>query len=282
MTSRALLLSCLSLLGFAGNSLLCRVALKAHEIDAVTFTSLRLTSGALTLWLLSRKPARAVLAAGSKLSALALFLYAAPFSYAYTVLPSGTGALILFGAVQSTMLGVAVVRGERPGALSVCGFVLALLGLLALQAPGVSAPSAHGALAMLIAGISWGVYSLRGRQAKAPPLVTTAANFALSIPLTLALQALALPWLELRLTMRGAMFALASGMFASGVGYSLWYAALPSLKASQAAVMQLLVPVIAAAGGVWLLDEPLTTRLVLCGSVIVLGVMLALPGIARR
>ncbi len=277
MKPLTVLWTCLALFGFAGNSLLCRLALRTGDIDASSFTTLRLVSGAVTLGLLARQPAATLLSAGSKLSALALFLYAAPFSYAYVALPAGTGALILFGAVQATMLSHAIFKGERPSLCTWFGLGLALSGLIALNAPGASAPSGKGALCMLVAGIAWGIYSLRGKRSQAKPLLATAANFVLAVPLTLAFSALTLPFLDVVLTSRGVLLAITSGALASGVGYSLWYAALPALRASQAAIIQLLVPVLAAVSGVVLLEEPVSMRLIACGGAIVLGVVLALP-----
>lgn len=273
---RTILLTALALVGFAGNSLLCRLALAAHAIDAASFTAIRLASGALVLIVLARP--RAVVRTGSAASAAALFCYAAPFSYAYLRLGAGLGALVLFGAVQATMLGWAVVRGERPGPLVWLGLLLALVGLVGLAAPGVTSPDPIGLTAMVVAGVAWAVYTLRGRASSGAPLATTAANFARSIPLAAALLAGAALLEGLSASGRGVLLAVLSGAVASGLGYSLWYAALPHLSATRAAVLQLLVPVLAAGGGVGLLGERVSSRLLLTGAAILGGVALAVGG----
>ncbi|WP_239470368.1 DMT family transporter [Archangium violaceum] len=276
-------LTVLALMGFAANSLLCRAALEngAWRIDAASFTSVRLLSGALVLWLLLRARGGGE-RRGSWGSALALFTYAAGFSLAYVRIPAGVGALLLFGCVQATMLGVGLFRGERPRVLEWMGLAMALGGLLVLRLPGATAPDALGATLMAGAGVAWGVYSLRGRG-NADPLAATADNFLRSVPMTLGLSALALlvqgaP----RATPAGVGLAVASGALASGVGYSLWYAALPHLTALRAAVVQLAVPVVAAAGGVLLLGEALTPRLVGAGGALLCGVLLALTARQRK
>jgi drug/metabolite transporter (DMT)-like permease len=278
---RAAVFTVLALVGFAANSLLCRAALGGggRLIDAASFTTVRLVSGALVLGLLLRLRGGAE-RRGSWGSALALFAYAAGFSLAYVRIPAGVGALVLFGCVQATMLGTGIFRGERPRPLEWAGLVLALGGLVALTAPGVSAPDALGAALMAGAGVAWGVYSLRGRGST-NPLAVTADNFLRSVPLTLGLSVLGLlvegtP----RATPAGLGLAVASGALASGVGYSLWYAALPHLSATRAAIVQLSVPVLAAAGGVLLLGETLSVRLVGAGSALLCGILLALR--ARR
>lgn len=267
----------LALLGFAGNSLLCRLALRSGDIDAATFTTVRLVSGALVLSLLVMKDRASLLGAGSAASALALFAYAAPFSYAYVQLPAATGALILFGCVQSTMIGHALATGERPGARGWLGILLALGGVVGLNADGANAPSVWGALSMALAGIAWGVYSLRGRRSSAPPLLATTSNFVRAVPFTLLWTAASLYVGEANANLRGVGLAIASGTLASGLGYSLWYSALPELAATHAAIVQLLVPVVAGMLGLLLLSEPLTLRLLACGATILLGVVLTLP-----
>jgi drug/metabolite transporter (DMT)-like permease len=273
----------LALIGFAANSLLCRAALEngAWRIDAASFTSLRLLSGALVLALLLRVRGGGA-RRGSWGSALALFAYAAGFSLAYVRIPAGVGALLLFGCVQATMLGVGLFRGERPRPLEWLGLAMALGGLLVLRLPGATAPDPLGATLMAGAGVAWGVYSLRGRG-NADPLAATADNFLRSVPMTVALSVLGLLTLEApRATPMGVGLAVASGALASGVGYSLWYAALPHLTAMRAAVVQLAVPVVAAAGGVLLLGETLTVRLVGAGSALLCGVLLALTARQRK
>ena len=276
MRARIALLTALALIAFAGNSLLCRLALAGREIDAASFTTLRIASGALVLALLAVPRDRGVARAGSWASAAALFVYAAPFSFAYLELGAGMGALILFGAVQVTMLAVAIARGERPRPAAWLGMAIALGGLAALAAPGATAPAPVGAALMAAAGIAWGVYSLRGRSAQGDPLVATAANFLRATPLALALSGAAALAAPLDVSARGAALAVASGALASGIGYSVWYAALRGLSASEAAVLQLLVPVIAAAGGVALLGEAISVRLALAAAAILGGVGLAI------
>lgn len=278
-------LTVLALLGFAANSLLCRAALGdgAWRIDAASFTSLRLLSGALVLGLLLRaRGGGGGARRGSWGSAVALFAYAAGFSLAYVRISAGVGAVLLFGCVQATMLGVGLFRGERPRVLEWVGLAMALGGLIVLRLPGATAPDALGATLMAGAGVAWGVYSLRGRG-NADPLAATADNFLRSVPLTLGLSALALLALERpHVTPVGVGLAVASGALASGVGYSLWYAALPHLTAMRAAVVQLAVPVVAALGGVLLLGESLSVRLVGAGSALVCGVLLTLLARQRK
>ncbi|MFL5357116.1 DMT family transporter [Archangium sp.] len=278
-------LTVLALLGFAANSLLCRAALGdgAWRIDAASFTTLRLVSGALVLGLLLRaRGGGGGVRRGSWGSAVALFAYAAGFSLAYVRISAGVGAVLLFGCVQATMLGVGLFRGERPRVLEWVGLAMALGGLIVLRLPGATAPDPLGATLMAGAGVAWGVYSLRGRG-NADPLAATAGNFLRSVPLTLGLSALALLTLgRPHATPSGVGLAVASGALASGVGYSLWYAALPHLTAMRAAVVQLSVPVVAALGGVLLLGESLTARLVGAGSALVGGVLLTLLARQRK
>ena len=265
-----------ALAGFAANSLLCRAALRPGEADAATFTTIRLATGAVTLWLLARGTRAPILGAGSWRGAVALFAYAAPFSFAYLRIGAGVGALLAFGAVQTTMIAWALRSGERPRPAEWAGLALALGGLVVLVSGGLSAPDPAGAALMLAAGTAWGVYSLIGRASVHPPLATTAANFARALLLSAALSAAAALWRPPHLTARGALLAAASGAIASGIGYSLWYAALRGLSATRAAVVQLSVPLFAAAGGVMLLGETITPRLVVAGVAIVGGVAVAL------
>jgi drug/metabolite transporter (DMT)-like permease len=278
---RTAALTAAALVGFAANSLLCRAALQPRLIDAGTFTSIRLLAGAVVLLVLDRAlgGARAPGRGGSWLSAAALFAYAAAFSFAYVSIGAAVGALLLFGAVQATMLAWAIRSGERPRAAEWVGLAVAVAGLAALVFPGLTAPEPAGAALMIGAGVAWGAYSLRGRRA-ARPLTATAGNFARSVPFTLALSLLASA--GFRVSGRGALLAATSGALASGVGYSLWYAALRGLTATRAAVVQLSVPVLAAAGGVLLLGEPLTPRLLLAGAAILGGVALAVASTGRR
>ena len=267
-----------ALLGFAANSLLCRAALGGGSIDAASFTALRLASGAAVLALLARRaPDRR---AGSWASAAALAGYAAAFSFAYLRLTAATGALILFAAVQATMLGWGIWRGERPRALEWLGFAIAAGGLVALTLPGLAAPDPLGGALMAAAGLSWGIYSLRGRGAR-DPLAVTADNFARTLPLAavLALGALTLAG---HATIRGAALAVASGALASGVGYSLWYAALPQLAATRAAIVQLSVPAVTAGAAVALLGEAMTPRFAVAATAILGGVALAVLARGRK
>jgi drug/metabolite transporter (DMT)-like permease len=269
-----------ALVGFAANSLLCRAALGAGEVDAATFTAIRIGAGAATLLALSR---RGTLGAGSWPSALALFAYAAAFSFAYLQLTTATGALILFACVQTTMIGWGIARGDRPRVLEWLGLVIAASGLVILALPGLEAPDPGGALLMASAGIAWGIYSLRGRggdeHGPKRPLAVTADNFARAVPFALVLL-LAIPIAGGRITLHGALLAAASGAIASGVGYSLWYAALPHLAPARAAIVQLSVPVLAAAAGAVVLGEVVTVRLAAASAAILGGIAIAL--LARR
>jgi drug/metabolite transporter (DMT)-like permease len=264
-----------ALAGFAANSLLCRAALGGGHADAASFTTIRLLSGAVALWALTRRSPAAVARAGRWDAAAALFAYAAAFSFAYVRIGAAVGALLAFGAVQATMIAWALRAGERPRPAEWIGIALAVGGVVLLVAGGLSAPDPVGAALMLAAGGAWGVYSLIGRGA-VRPLETTAGNFARAVPLTLALS-LAAPGAP-HASARGVLLACASGAIASGVGYSLWYAALPALTATRAAVVQLSVPVLAAFGAVLLLGESLTLRLGLAAAAILGGVALAIAG----
>ena len=256
------------MIAFAANSLLCRMALGERSIDAASFTTLRLGAGALTLWLIVVvTSARGAPRKGDWISAAMLFLYAIAFSFAYLSLTAGTGALVLFGAVQFTMLAVGLRAGERFAPLSWTGFVLAVAGLVYLVSPGLAAPAPVGAGFMAVAGIAWGVYSLRGRGV-ADPLLASSGNFVRTVPLTLVVSALFIA--NVQASWSGVALAVASGAIASGVGYVIWYAALRGLTATRAATVQLSVPVIAAFGGVALLSERITLRL-LISSVAILG-----------
>lgn len=273
---RLALLVALAMLAFAGNSLLCRIALREAHIDAASFTVLRLTSGALALWLIVRlrRPAGGALG-GSLPSALALFVYAAGFSWAYLQLSAATGALLLFGAVQASMILWGLWRGERLGIGQWGGLLLAALGLAVLLLPGAGAPPAPAALVMLLAGVAWGVYSLRGRGA-GDAGAETAGNFVRSLPLAGGLALLA--WPSAQLSGTGVLLALLSGALASGLGYALWYAALPALRATQAAIVQLSVPLLTALLGALLLGEPVELRLLLAGVLVLGGIAWVLLG----
>jgi len=268
---RTIALTMLAMLAFAANSLLCRMALAHATIDAATFTAIRLVSGAAVLWLLVVLRGRAQASTGNWWSAFALFAYAAGFSFAYVSLTAATGALLLFGAVQVTMIGHGLWRGERLRIVQVFGCATAFAGLVGLLLPGLSAPPRAGALLMLGAGMAWGVYSLRGRQA-VDPVTVTAGNFARAVPFAMLL-ALA-PLGDRSMGGAGIAYAIASGALASGVGYVIWYAALPRLRPTSAAIVQLSVPLLAAAGGVVMLGEPVTVRLVVASIAILGGIAL--------
>jgi drug/metabolite transporter (DMT)-like permease len=272
-SARIAALTLLTMLAFAGNSVLCRVALKQTGIDAASFTSIRLVSGALTLWLIAALFRRDRAGRGSWLSALALFAYAAGFSFAYLSLTAATGALLLFGAVQATMIGHALWRGERLHGRQSAGLALAFGGLIGLLLPGLTAPPLFGSALMLAAGVAWGIYSLRGRGAGDPTRVT-AGNFQRAMLFAAALSLLTLS--GARLDPAGAAYAVASGAIASGMGYALWYSVLPALKATNAATVQLSVPAIAALGGIVFLGEPLTLRIAVAAAAILGGIALVL------
>lgn len=271
--TRIIFLTMLAMVAFAGNSLLCRVALMNTGIDPASFTSIRLLSGALTLWLLVRIRHGSAIGKGNWLSAFALFAYAAGFSYAYVSLPAAVGALLLFGAVQATMIGHGLLVGERLLGWRLVGVMLAFGGLVGLMLPGLSAPPLLGAFLMLGAGVAWGVYSLRGKGAGDPTMVT-GGNFLRAVPMTLVLSVTMLN--EAKVDSAGVVYAVFSGAIASGVGYAIWYSVLPALKNTSAATVQLSVPVIAAAGGIVFLGEPITLRLVLASIAILGGIALVI------
>lgn len=271
--TRIVLLTALAMLAFAGNSLLCRIALQQTSIDAASFTTIRLISGALMLGLVLHWRGRSPIGGGNWPSALALFVYAAGFSFAYIRLSAATGALLLFGAVQATMIGYGVWRGERLRRLQLTGFVLALGGLVGLMLPGFAAPPLGSALLMLGAGLAWGIYSLRGKGA-GDPIQVTAGNFLRAVPITAALSLLMVN--ELSLDRAGVGYAVLSGALTSGLGYAIWYQALPALKATQAAIVQLSVPVLAAVGGIVLLGESISWRMVLASGAILGGIALVI------
>ena len=303
--TRVFILTLVTMTAFAGNSVICRLALKQTSIDAASFTFIRIISGAIALWFIvkfrkrlmvdrttsplverspnsppvTRLPRRSLAKAGhSSLpragnwpSALALFAYAAAFSFAYISLSAGTGALLLFGAVQATMIIWGLRQGEHLRARQWVGLAFALGGLVALLSPGLSAPPLGGSILMLGAGIAWGIYSLRG-QASGDPISETAGNFLRAVPLAAVLSVAFLPWASL--DRAGIGFAILSGTIASGVGYAIWYTALPGLKAASAATVQLSVPVLAAAGGILFLGESITLRLLLASLAVLGGIAL--------
>lgn len=277
---RIVICTVLALVAFAGNSLLCRAALAHTHIDAATFTTVRLLSGAVVLSCLVWLRGGARKGRGNWLSALALFAYAAGFSFSYLHLTAAAGALLLFGAVQTTMIGYGIWSGERMRWLQIMGLILACGGLIGLLLPGLSAPPLTGALLMLGAGVAWGIYSLRG-QGGGDSLKVTAGNFARAAPMTLVLSLL----LAARTSLEpiGLVYAFLSGALTSGVGYAIWYTALPFLKSTTAATVQLSVPILAALGGVFFLGETLTLRLFVASVAIIGGIALVvLTGKARK
>jgi drug/metabolite transporter (DMT)-like permease len=271
---RTVVLTVVALLAFAANSLLCRLALQQESIDPASFASIRIASGALTLAVIARYRAPpAVPGKSDWISAAMLFIYVAFFSFAYVTLPAGTGALILFGSVQLTMFSAGLRSGERFGAVAWGGLAIAVAGLVYLVLPGIAAPSPAGALLMAVAGLAWGVYSLRGRRA-GDPLLATAGNFARAVPLAVVLSLLFLS--RAKLSNAGLALAIASGAVTSGLGYVVWYAALRNLGALRAAVVQLPVPLITALGGVAFLAETFTPRLAIASAAMLGGIAVVL------
>lgn len=278
--SKTILLTIVTLVAFAANSVLTRLALEGGTIDAASFTLIRIAAGVLMLAPLAwtAGAGSAALRAGSWASAFALFAYAVAFSFAYLTLDAGTGALILFAAVQASMIGIGIVTGERPRAAEWLGLLTALGGLAYLVSPGLTAPAPEGAALMAIAGIAWGVYSIRGRGSAAP-LAETAGNFIRALPFALAVATLAFGALEAET--QGILLAVASGALASGLGYAIWYTALRGLTATTAAIVQLAVPVVAAFGGVGFIGEAITMRLAVAAIVILGGIAVAILGRRR-
>jgi drug/metabolite transporter (DMT)-like permease len=275
MTPRTLGLAAAAMAAFAANSLLCRAALGRGLVDAASFTSVRLLSGAVALALLVRLTRPAARVARDPRAAAALFVYALAFSLAYTRIPAALGALLLFGAVQVTMVGRGLAAGERPGRLEWAGIGLSLGGLVALTLPGLRQGDPAGALLMAGAGVAWGVYSLLGRSSRGDPLATNATHFATAVPLALLASLASAGFGAPRLSAAGLGLAVASGALASGLGYAIWYAALRGLSSTQAALVQLSVPPLAALGGVVLLGEDVTLRLALSAAAILGGIALA-------
>jgi drug/metabolite transporter (DMT)-like permease len=268
---RTVLLTVVAMLAFAANSLLCRLALQHASIDPASFGSVRLVSGALMLALIVRvRSGHPLAAAPDWLAATMLFAYVAFFSFAYLTLSAGTGALLLFGAVQVTMFSAGLRAGEAFRPLAWAGLMLAIAGLVYLVSPGLAAPAPLGATLMITAGVAWGVYSLRGRRA-GEPLAATAGNFLRAAPMALGLSALLAR--DAHASVAGLALAAASGAVTSGIGYVIWYAALTAMRA---ATVQLSVPPIAAFGGVLLLAEPISLRLGVASAAILGGIAIVL------
>ena len=263
-----LITSC-ALIAFAANSVLCRIALGDEVIDATSFTSIRLASGALTLMIILGLSKHKMTNSnkGSWRASFFLFVYAAGFSYAYLSLDTGTGALILFGAVQITIMLVSFMTGERFNKVEWLGLLIAFSGFVYLITPNLTTPSFIGFISMMIAGIAWGAYTICGKQSSSP-LFDTAFNFLRSLPLVILLIAITYPSIEINAN--GILLAVLSGSIASGIGYTLWYTSLPYISSIHAASLQLLVPVLAAFGGIVLANELIEIRLI-TSSVLVLG-----------
>lgn len=269
------------MVAFASNSLLCRAALKQTTIDAATFTFVRILSGAVALWLVINTRRKLIVErtasplveskAGNWLSAFALFAYAAGFSFAYVDLSAGTGALLLFGAVQATMILWGLHKGERLDAVQIVGFIVAVTGLVVLVLPGLSAPPLVGSILMLGAGVAWGIYSIRGKAGR-DAIAATAGNFLRAVPFAAVVSVILVS--RARLDYVGIFYAVISGAITSGLGYVIWYSALPDLKAASAATVQLSVPVLASTGGILLLGEPITLRYMLASIAILGGIAL--------
>lgn len=289
---RPFLLTAFALIAFALNSILCRIALAAGEADAASFTGVRVLAGAIALVIVSLVykrpmigegvvvesgvkplPPRGLLQFGSWASAFFLFAYAICFSFAYLGLAAGTGALILFGSVQMTMIAASIVKGERPGTWELFGVAVAFAGLIYLVLPGLASPPLFNSLLMAAAGAAWGFYTLRGRGSE-DPLAETTGNFVRAVPMAAVA---VIPFIgSLNLSVRGTVFAVLSGALASGVGYSVWYAALKYHTPTRAAVLQLAVPIIAAIGGVLLLSEVFQIRMLTASAMILGGITLTI------
>ena len=273
-----ILMTAITMLAFAGNSVLCRMALAGGAIDAASFTAIRLASGALmlTILLLFRaefrgKGCRSILRTGHWRASGWLCVYATGFSFAYLDVATATGALILFGAVQLTMMMASILDGERLGIMAWAGYVVAVAGLILLLWPGATAPSLQGVLIMAVAGMAWGMYSLHGKKSH-DPLAQTAGNFILTLPMSALM--LLLPTHHLHINHAGLLLAIASGALASGLGYALWYHVVARINGSVAATVQLSVPLLAAGGGVILLQEAMTTRFMVTSIMILGGIAL--------
>jgi len=283
-TAKTLFFTTCALIAFAANSVLCRLALGDETIDAAGFTIIRLGSGAITLlfifWLSSTlrntgNKTALTDSKGSWISALMLFLYAVAFSYAYITLDTGTGALILFGTVQITIILATLFSGGRLHTTEWIGTLVAFSGFVYLVLPNLSTPSFSGFVLMTLSGIGWGIYTLKGRRSK-NPLADTTKNFYLAIPFVIILALITFQ--NLHLTTEGILLAIASGAIASGMGYTIWYIALGGLSATQAGVVQLLVPVIAAFGGVIFVSETISLRLTISALFILGGILIVVLG----
>jgi drug/metabolite transporter (DMT)-like permease len=274
---RTLVFTIFALIAFAANSVLSRLALGINSIDAASYTAIRLLSGTLVLFILLkiRNTKKQMSAKGSWFSGVMLFLYAISFSYAYITLDTGTGSLILFGSVQATMITFSFISGNRLHIIEWFGVLIAFTGFVYLVSPGVTTPTLMGFLLMMVAGIAWGIYTLRGRDS-AYPLDATVYNFLRTTPMILILVVVTIR--SSHYSLEGVIYAILSGTVASGIGYTIWYTALRGLSTVQAAVVQLFVPVIAAFGGVLFISEVITGRLAISALMILGGILLVVVG----
>lgn len=298
------LLTITALCAFAANSVLCRLALGENTIDPASFTVVRLISGALALGIIvmlrSNASANSTMETASKqpfnqpqkptgtqtglartwLAPIMLFTYAISFSFAYVSLDTATGALILFATVQFSMLGINLLNGTKLRAIEWLGAMVSLSGFALLMLPGATQPSLFGFILMVISGIAWAIYTLEGKRSF-QPVRNTAVNFWRSVPFAVALLIAALLYLPITLSTQGIILAVASGVVASALGYTIWYSALRHLTVTLAALSQLTVPLIAAIGGLLWVGETLTSNLILSGSLILGGIFLVIirPGV---
>lgn len=275
------LLTGLALIAFAANSVLCRLALGNEAIDASSFTGIRLLSGAITLFVIlnikecMKGSNKGASSKGSWSASFTLFLYAITFSYAYLSVDTGTGALILFGSVQITMIMLSLISGTRLHLIEWSGVIIAFTGFIYLILPNITTPSINGFILMTVSGISWGIYTLKGRSSK-NPLMDTTYNFLRTIPFVALLAVFTME--NMSYSSEGIILALISGALTSGVGYTIWYIALGGLSSTQAAVIQLSVPVIAAIGGVIFVSETITIRLIISATIVLSGILMVVLG----
>jgi drug/metabolite transporter (DMT)-like permease len=271
------LLTGLALIAFAANSILCRLALGTGSIDASSFTVIRLLSGAIALFIIlsAKGNNKGVSSKGSWTASFTLFLYAITFSYAYLSVDTGTGALILFGSVQITMILLSLISGTRLHISEWSGVIIAFTGFIYLILPSITTPSINGFILMTVSGMSWGIYTLRGRSSK-NPLMDTTYNFVRTIPFVALLAVFTIK--NINYSSEGIVLALLAGGITSGVGYTIWYIALRGLSSTQAAVIQLSVPVIAAIGGVMFVSELITSRLIISAAIVLGGILMVVLG----